>query len=227
MGVSASGHRRTVSNVSNTSNINQGFHYDQDDDDVDLVNDTIYNMNNFYISNDKNNIKITEPIIPNRIREYENIPSYLKRHNNINIRYPDNYTNEFTNPTNHERPHTLALEHGGLLTPGSSTQMKLRSSLKKQEKLSAGSTSASNPTPPGSLTSDDSSYLSAREGSLSSHSRVRFSPEILLDMPSSSPHLESTNKHTGENFRRTLSTGMSPNSTASSSGRRHNDSSQS
>ena len=38
-----------------------------------------------------------------------------------------------------------------------------------------------NPTPPDSYTSDDSSYLSAKEGSISSHSRVRFSPEAYLD----------------------------------------------
>lgn len=44
----------------------------------------------------------------------------------------------------------------------------------------AGST-PTNPTPPDSFTSDDSSYLSAKEGSLSSHSRVRFSPEAYLD----------------------------------------------
>lgn len=41
-----------------------------------------------------------------------------------------------------------------------------------------------NPTPPDSYTSDDSSYLSAKEGSISSHSRVRFSPEAYLDASS-------------------------------------------
>jgi hypothetical protein len=91
----------------------------------------------------------------------------------------------------------------------------LRSSLKKHEKLSSGSNSTTNPTPPGSLTSDDSSYLSARDNSISSHSRVRFSPEILLDMPQTgvSPHTDSTNRQ----LRRTPSSGQSPSSAVSSS----------
>ncbi|XP_035778496.1 mitogen-activated protein kinase kinase kinase 9-like isoform X2 [Anopheles albimanus] len=47
----------------------------------------------------------------------------------------------------------------------------------------AGSSSMTNATPPDSLTSDDSSYLSAKDNSssISSQSRVRFTPEILLD----------------------------------------------
>ncbi|XP_058062388.1 mitogen-activated protein kinase kinase kinase 11-like [Anopheles bellator] len=49
-----------------------------------------------------------------------------------------------------------------------------------------GTTSATNPTPPDSLTSDDSSYLSAKDNSssISSQSRVRFTPEIVLDVTS-------------------------------------------
>uniref|UniRef100_A0AAG5CYL0 mitogen-activated protein kinase kinase kinase n=1 Tax=Anopheles atroparvus TaxID=41427 RepID=A0AAG5CYL0_ANOAO len=45
---------------------------------------------------------------------------------------------------------------------------------------------ATNPTPPDSLTSDDSSYLSAKDNSssISSQSRVRFTPEIILDVDS-------------------------------------------
>lgn len=66
---------------------------------------------------------------------------------------------------------------------------KLRSSLKKYNSQktsgsrsggSSGGGTPTNPTPPDSLTSDDSSYLSAKDSS-SSHSRVRFSPETLLD----------------------------------------------
>lgn len=68
-------------------------------------------------------------------------------------------------------------------------QSKLRSSMKKynSSNLNGGSISSqqgtpTNPTPPDSLTSDDSSYLSAKEGSIGSqHSRVRFSPEAYLD----------------------------------------------
>ncbi|ETN64394.1 hypothetical protein AND_003837 [Anopheles darlingi] len=48
----------------------------------------------------------------------------------------------------------------------------------------ASSSSVTNATPPDSLTSDDSSYLSAKDNSssISSQSRVRFTPEILLDV---------------------------------------------
>jgi len=58
---------------------------------------------------------------------------------------------------------------------------------------SGGAGTPTNPTPPDSLTSEDSSYVSAKEGSYSSVSRVRFSPvtmmaaaetrETLLDIP--------------------------------------------
>lgn len=77
--------------------------------------------------------------------------------------------------------------------------MKLRFSLKKhnsqqqqqhQKKYSTGSSGscgtpgATNQTPPDILTSDDSSYLNAKDNSssISSQSRVRFTPEILLDI---------------------------------------------
>ncbi|XP_073945909.1 mitogen-activated protein kinase kinase kinase slipper isoform X3 [Choristoneura fumiferana] len=76
-----------------------------------------------------------------------------------------------------ERPANLGLE----LAP-----TKLRSSLKKYNKKSSASGGSSgggtptNPTPPDSLTSEtDSSYVSARDASTGSQSRVRFSPESL------------------------------------------------
>ncbi|XP_028175507.1 mitogen-activated protein kinase kinase kinase 11-like isoform X4 [Ostrinia furnacalis] len=76
-----------------------------------------------------------------------------------------------------ERPANLGLE----LAP-----TKLRSSLKKYNKKSSASGGSSggdtptNPTPPDSLTSEtDSSYVSARDASSGSASRVRFSPDTL------------------------------------------------
>ncbi|XP_038212824.1 mitogen-activated protein kinase kinase kinase 11-like [Zerene cesonia] len=75
-----------------------------------------------------------------------------------------------------ERPANLGLE----LAP-----TKLRSSLKKYKKSSAsggssGGGTPTNPTPPDSLTSEtDSSYVSARDASSGSQSRVRFSPETM------------------------------------------------
>lgn len=54
--------------------------------------------------------------------------------------------------------------------------------------------SPTNPTPPDSLTSDDSSYMSARDSSATSLStaRVRFSPVTLLDLPTQGQHQDST-----------------------------------
>lgn len=73
---------------------------------------------------------------------------------------------------------------------------KFRSSLKKYNSstlngsISSQQGTPTNPTPPDSLTSDDSSYLSAKEGSIGSqHSRVRFSPEAYLDATSNLPLL--------------------------------------
>lgn len=54
--------------------------------------------------------------------------------------------------------------------------------------------SPTNPTTPDSLTSDDSSYMSARDSSAASSStaRVRFSPITLLDLPTQGQHQDST-----------------------------------
>lgn len=75
-----------------------------------------------------------------------------------------------------ERPGNLGLELG---------PTKLRSSLKKYNKKtsasggSSGGGTPTNPTPPDSLTSETDSYVSARDASSGSQSRVRFSPEAL------------------------------------------------
>lgn len=74
--------------------------------------------------------------------------------------------------TNSERPTTL--ETGSIT--------KLRSSLKRNNyQVGSGGNTPTNPTPPDSLASDDSSYVSAKESN-SSVSRVRFSPETLIDL---------------------------------------------
>ncbi|XP_045537059.1 mitogen-activated protein kinase kinase kinase 11 [Papilio machaon] len=88
----------------------------------------------------------------------------------------DYYRQESQERTEPERPGNLGLE----LAP-----TKLRSSLKKYKKSSAsggssGGGTPTNPTPPDSLTSEtDSSYVSARDASSGSQSRVRFSPETM------------------------------------------------
>lgn len=88
--------------------------------------------------------------------------------------YSRQNSQESTN--NFERPTTL--ETSGFT--------KLRSSLKRNNYQSSqghsGGNTPTNPTPPDSLTSDDSSYVSAKDSN-SSVSRVRFSPTTLIDLP--------------------------------------------
>lgn len=164
MGVNASNHRRTLSNISSTSsNINPGFRLDSDD-----VPDT-YQFNNLNLNS----------ATANRMHVYENIPYHQSITKNHHV------TNDITSNVQ-ERPMTLAFEPGH--------QTKFRSSLKKHNvsRTASSGTPTTNPTPPDSLTSDDSSYLSARDSSISSQSRVRFSPEALLDAPSHGQGLDPT-----------------------------------
>lgn len=76
-----------------------------------------------------------------------------------------------------ERPTTLETAAG---------HTKLRSSLKRNNYQASqghsGGNTPTNPTPPDSLTSDDSSYVSAKDSN-SSVTRVRFSPTTLRDLP--------------------------------------------
>lgn len=74
-------------------------------------------------------------------------------------------------------------------TPSSSCviESRLRSSLKRynyntSRKTSTGAETPTNATPPDSLTSEDSSYVSAKESSYSSVSRVRFSPVMAQEV---------------------------------------------
>ncbi|GAB0092990.1 hypothetical protein DMENIID0001_080420 [Sergentomyia squamirostris] len=125
---------------------------------------SLYNLSNLTVST------------PNH-HKYENVPSYAIRHP---LPSPE---------ISVTRPSSLGFEHGN--------QTKLRSSLKKYvgQKTGGGSGAGTptNPTPPDSFTSDDSSYLSAKDGgSISSQSRVRFSPEIALDLPSQGQNMDAT-----------------------------------
>ncbi|XP_050433965.1 mitogen-activated protein kinase kinase kinase 10 isoform X2 [Adelges cooleyi] len=98
-----------------------------------------------------------------------------------------------------DNPPSVRLERPNTLEP-SSTPSRLRSSLKKtlygSRQTNAGSSSPVSPTnltPPDSLTSDDSSYMSARDSSAStSTARVRFSPITLLDLPTQGQRQDST-----------------------------------
>lgn len=90
---------------------------------------------------------------------------------------PSSSSDEVVRPPRRRPPDNLGLE----LAP-----TKLRSSLKKHAKKpsfsggSSGGGTPTNPTPPDSLASEtDSSYVSARDASSGSQSRVRFSPETM------------------------------------------------
>ncbi|XP_055692326.1 mitogen-activated protein kinase kinase kinase 11-like isoform X1 [Lutzomyia longipalpis] len=171
MGISAAGHRRTPSNISSTSssNVNPGFRLENDE----IA--SLYNLGSLSVSTTPNH---------SRSREYENVPLYAMRHPPV-VPMPSPEISV-------TRPNSLGFEHG--------SQAKLRSSLKKygaagQKAGGSGGGTPTNPTPPDSLTSDDSSYLSAKDGgssSISSQSRVRFSPEISLDMPSQGQTMDGT-----------------------------------
>ncbi|XP_075233951.1 mitogen-activated protein kinase kinase kinase 11-like isoform X1 [Lycorma delicatula] len=168
-------HRRTPSNVSNASscggngasNINPTFRLESDEQ-ADYQQQYYHHHPSPYLSS-----------------RQRHQGEYFSRQNSV----------DSNNST--ERPATL--EVGGT---------RLRSSLKRynytptsQRSNTGGSSSSgpgtpTNPTPPDSLTSEDSSYVSAKESSSNSVSRVRFSPitatmteSNLLDLP---PHGDST-----------------------------------
>ncbi|XP_059482536.1 mitogen-activated protein kinase kinase kinase 10-like isoform X2 [Neocloeon triangulifer] len=151
-----SGHRRTPSNVSNASS----------------TNTSSSNVNPSFRLEDEDSQYST----PSRSRHFEPAPP---------SEYTPYYLRQNSAPLDSDRPGTLEL-----------SGQRLRSQLRKYSNY--GSSSASkppsgwgsgagtptNPTPPDSLTSEDSSYVSAKE---STSSRVRFlnnmGSETLLDVP--------------------------------------------
>ncbi|XP_046802400.1 uncharacterized protein LOC111674966 isoform X1 [Lucilia cuprina] len=96
---------------------------------------------------------------------------------------------------NYKTPNGAPLNGSGAANTGSASAIPLPTNNTNTTTGTANST-PTNPTPPDSYTSDDSSYLSAKEGSISSHSRVRFSPEAFLDANSpgglNNPHSSSS-----------------------------------
>lgn len=83
---------------------------------------------------------------------------------------------------------------GGGVGTGSISSINTNTNTNNGGKLGSGAGTPNNPTPPDSLTScsDDSSYLSAKDSSVSSQSRVRFSPETLLDLPMQGQNMDPT-----------------------------------
>lgn len=113
-------------------------------------------------------------------------PTHYTKRQPIDYEYATNFTKQDSHDLNMiERPMTLE-------TIGNYT--KLRSSLKRNNfqitQGHSGGNTPTNPTPPDSLTSDDSSYVSAKESN-SSVGRVRFSP-TLLDLNAPGQQQDST-----------------------------------
>lgn len=182
------GHRRQLSNISTSSNVNPTFHLERDEIDA------LYQLSNLDIDQ--------APIakaMTGRMHVYENVPQ--RRLSQTYLEYSDYGSSSL--PPVVDRPMSLPFDQ--------QCGTKLRSSLKKYSFGSRPSTAPAatktgstptNPTPPDSLTSDDSSYLSAREGSISSQSRVRFSPEALHEQNECSPHTMDATGGLQQPFRR-------------------------
>jgi len=194
MGVSAAGHRRTPSTVSNNSNVllehEELLCYDYNN----------LNLNAEYERECERERELDQVPPPTKQELYAGSPKLLNRliHSPLPMTKSKYATAAVTRPASlpfEQHALSLGYQQSGAgsvvaaLPPPLAGQSKLRSSLKKYNSGNGGNGSTSsqqgtptNPTPPDSLTSDDSSYLSAKEGSIGSqHSRVRFSPEAYLD----------------------------------------------
>lgn len=161
-------HHRTSSNVSNTStssNVNPAFHL-EDDTEYSPYSPTHYYQRT-----------IPSATFSYAAQEFPPSPHpYISRQNS-----------QETGPGPGERPSNLEVV------------TRLRSSLKKANytyqspnkstsKNNSGSGTPTNHTPPDSLTSEDSSYVSAKDSQISS-SRVRFSP-VTFDRELPREHFE-------------------------------------
>ncbi|XP_043672630.1 mitogen-activated protein kinase kinase kinase 11-like isoform X2 [Vespula pensylvanica] len=173
-------HHRTSSNVSNAStssqsNINPTFRLEDEE------NYSLYPPGSYYQRS--SNIISNIALYNSGILNHEYGSTFLSRQNSHE-----------SNSNSGERPSNLEVV------------TRLRSSLKRSNysynspnkgtsKNNSGSCTPTNPTPPDSLTSEDSSYVSAKDSQISI-SRVRFSPvtfdrdgvsrdhrETLLDIP--------------------------------------------
>ncbi|KAH8275925.1 hypothetical protein KR044_013301, partial [Drosophila immigrans] len=198
MGVTAGGHRRTPSTVSNNSNV------------LLEHEELIYDYNNLNL-NVQLNVDYEGDAAPSVATTVAAAATTLSKQELYAVGSPKLINRMLHSPLAKSkyapvtRPASLPFEQHALtyqqqlppqqqqLPPQQQQQQlplqtgKLRSSMKKYNSNGGSSISSqqgtpTNPTPPDSLTSDDSSYLSAKEGSIGSqHSRVRFSPEAYLD----------------------------------------------
>ncbi|XP_051862931.1 uncharacterized protein LOC117570482 isoform X2 [Drosophila albomicans] len=204
MGVTAGGHRRTPSTVSNNSNVlleHEELMYDYNNLNLNVQLNVDYDgsgggggggdttslpptVATAATLTKQDLYAIGSPKLINRMlhsplakSKYAPVtrPASLPFEQHA-ISYQQQQQQQLPPQQQQQQPQQLQLQPG-----------KLRSSMKKYNSNGGSSISSqqgtpTNPTPPDSLTSDDSSYLSAKEGSIGSqHSRVRFSPEAYLD----------------------------------------------
>lgn len=212
MGIAASHHRRTLSSAS----------YQQVELDEVKPNYQYGRINQM-----PSRKTSTSPInyATTRMRSYENVP-FARPHDNSHT-FLNTSTNEH-NSTQFERPDSLPFDIGA--------STKLRSSLRKysspsprgtssfisqtqqqqqQQQLAIQHKSSPTKTPSDSLTSDDSSYLSARDGSNLSISNlskksIRFSPETLLEQPPSSASVNTPLRRLSRSQRHSISDMLAP-----------------
>lgn len=214
MGIAASHHRRTLSSLSATLTYQQ----------VEPSDDAVPSYQQYSrINQIPNRLSSTSPINhTNRMRSYENVP-FGRVHETAT-----GYLNTVASTVNeassnqYERPDSLPFEMGA--------NSKLRSSLRKYSNPSPRFGSSANvlqqapqiphknsptkTTPSDSLTSDDSSYLSAKDGSISSQSRVRFSPDILLDQSTSAATATTPLRRLSRSQRHSISDMLAPNASS-------------
>ncbi|XP_011333896.1 mitogen-activated protein kinase kinase kinase 11 isoform X2 [Ooceraea biroi] len=174
-------HHRTSSNVSNAStssqsNINPTFRLEDEDD---------YGVYSPYYQRPSNVISSLASTYGSNILGHEYNSPLLTRQNSHD-----------SNSNSGERPSNLEVVTRLRSSLKRSSYNPYSSPSKSVSKNNSGSGTPTNPTPPDSLTSEDSSYVSAKDSQISI-SRVRFSPvtfdrdsvsarehrETLLDIP--------------------------------------------
>lgn len=151
--ISSYGHNRTSSNVSNTStssqnNINPTFHLEDESEYLP------YSSTNYYQ-------RSTTNVLSSNYGNHDYSSPYLTRQNSHES-------------TTNDRPSNLEVV-GRLRSSLKRSNYSYNSGNKCTSKNNSGSGTPTNPTPPDSLTSEDSSYVSAKDSQISI-SRVRFSP---------------------------------------------------
>ena len=168
-------HHRTSSSVSNASTSSQS------------------NVNPTFRLEDESDYSVYSPSHYHRHSNVSNITNYSSNHD-YGLQYLARQNSHESNPISADRPSNLEVV-SRLRSSLRRSNYSYNSSNKTVSKNNSGSGTPTNPTPPESLTSEDSSYVSAKDGQISG-GRVRFSPvtfdrdtisreprETLLDIP--------------------------------------------